>query len=147
MSWNKRMLPCCVGLYPRLSHPCVWLTKAPPPELRSPPPPTPPVFLIWNMTTSLTNRCSCRRYRLYCSHQSRVLPIWSQMQPHFSIVRLKKILGHTSLTNCSSTNKKKPRQLWRSPCGQQQTRIMPLSWSEPIRDSQGFESADGQRGE
>ncbi len=67
---------------------------------------------------------------------SRVRPIWSHVRPNFSRVRLTKIPGRTGASSHSRKEKKvSPTQKL---CGStKDTPIRLISWSKPIRDSEG----------
>ncbi len=68
--------------------------------------------------------------RLKKSHQG------SRVRPNFSMVRLKTIWGCTGATSCSK--KKSLCDSESLPVVQQQTHIRPISWSKPIRNSEGW---------
>ncbi len=67
---------------------------------------------------------------------SRVRPIWSHVRPNFSRVRLTKIPGRTGAS--SHSRKEKKVSATQKLCGStKDTPIRLISWSKPIRDSEG----------
>ncbi len=66
-------------------------------------------------------------------------PIWSHVRPNFSMVRLKKNL-RSHLCDQPFEKKNSIRDSESLPVVQQQTHIRPISWSKPIRDSEGADS-------
>ncbi len=67
---------------------------------------------------------------------SRVRPIWSHVRPNFSRVRLTKIPGRTGAS--SHSRKEKKVSATQKLCGStKDTPVRLLSWSKPIRDSEG----------
>ncbi len=70
------------------------------------------------------------------SQGSRVRPIWSHVRPNFSRVRLTKIPGHTGAS--SHSRKEKKVSATQKLCGStKDTPVRLISWSKPIRDSEG----------
>ncbi len=68
---------------------------------------------------------------------SRVRPIWSHVHPNFSRVRLTKIPGRTGASSHSRKEKKSIRDS-ETLCGStKDTPVRLISWSKPIRDSEG----------
>ncbi len=67
---------------------------------------------------------------------SRVRPIWSHVHPNFSRVRLTKIPGRTGAS--SHSRKEKKVSATQKLCGStKDTPVRLISWSKPIRDSEG----------
>ncbi len=67
---------------------------------------------------------------------SRVRPIWSHVRPNFSRVRLTKIPGRTGAS--SHSRKEKKVSATQKLCGStKDTPVRLISWSKPIRDSEG----------
>ncbi len=63
-------------------------------------------------------------------------PIWSHVRPNFSRVRLTKIPGRTGASSHSRKEKKKYPRL-RNSGSTKDTPVRLISWSKPIRDSEG----------
>ncbi len=63
-------------------------------------------------------------------------PIWSHVRPNFSRVRLTKIPGRTGASSHSRKVKKKYPRL-RNSVVNKDTPVRLISWSKPIRDSEG----------
>ncbi len=67
---------------------------------------------------------------------SRVRPIWLHVHPNFSRVRLTKIPGRTGAS--SHSRKEKKVSATQKLCGSKKdTPVRLISWSKPIRDSEG----------
>ncbi len=67
---------------------------------------------------------------------SRVRPIWSHVRPNLSRVRLTKIPGRTGAS--SHSRKEKKVSATQKLCGStKDTPVRLISWSKPIRDSEG----------
>ncbi len=63
-------------------------------------------------------------------------PIWSHVRPNFSRVRLTKIPGRTGAS--SHSTKEKKVSATQKLCGStKDTPVRLISWSKPIRDSEG----------
>ncbi len=81
--------------------------------------------------------CVCVCVYIYIYQGSRVRPIWSHVHPNFSRVRLTKIPGRTGASSHSRKEKKSIRDS-ETLCGStKDTPVRLISWSKPIRDSEG----------